>query len=154
MPIPNTKTAVFYAYDIIMNGRQIGTLSRFNPTFTKTIERIREIAVSTGARVLDLVPGVTDISVDVEKFRLYRQSLFEALGYQIFSLEDLIDPFDIQEVLTHPDGKQETLIYHTCLISNHSKTITTGTTYVAETATIQVAYVTGIGNNPITTRGV
>ena len=153
MPIPNTKTAVFYAYDIIMNGRTIGTLSRFNSSFSKTVERIREVSISAGARVTDLVPGTTDISVDIEKFRLYRLSLYEALGYQIFSLEDFIDPFDIQEVMQHPDGKQETIIYHICLLSSYGKTVSTGSTMVAETATIQVSYVTGLGGNPVSTQG-
>ena len=154
MPVPNTKTTVFYAYDIFMNGRQVGTLSRFNVTGSKDVQRIREVSTVGAARVIDLVSGTTDLSADIEKFRIYRQSLFEAMGYSIFSLEDLIDPFDIQEVLTHPDGNQETIVYHICLLSQYSKTITTGTAYVAETATIQISYISGVGNNPITSMGV
>lgn len=143
MPIPNTKAAVFFAYDIMINGNVVGTLTRFSPNASKRVERVREISTRAGGRALEMIPGTTDISIDVEKLRLYKESLFNALGFPIYSIEDLNSPFDITETLTDPEGIREHTIYHSCLLSSYSRAVSTGNTLIAETATIQVAYISG-----------
>jgi len=142
-PLPRTATAVFYSYTISANNTEVGSLQSFNPSSTRQVERIRQIMFSTGARVIDMVPGTTDTSISLEHVRLYKKSLFEAFSYQIFALEDLTEPMDIIEEMNHPDGLVDFLVYHQCLFSDWSETRTVGTAHVAGSATVQVAWVSG-----------
>jgi len=149
LSIPKTQTAVFYSYTILLNNKEIGTIRSFSPSQDKTIERIREIATTSGQRVIELVPGVTDISISVERFTLYKNDFMNAVGGKINSasdafqsLEEWVDPFDVEEVMTDPvTASERNITYKGCLISTLGKTIEVGTTYVAETATIQVAWI-------------
>jgi len=125
-----------------MNGQSVGTLQEFSPSSRKTVERVREISVQQGTRVIEIVPGVVDFSVTVSKIMLYKKRLFEALGFEVGSLEDLNVPFTIEEECSFPDGRKETIIYNGCQFESVDYTISLRETLVTERATIQVAYVT------------
>ena len=104
MPLqPNTKAEVFYSYEIKANGVKIGTLRRFNPSQTRTAERLREIANNGGA-ILEVVPGVTDFEITISKSKIYTESAAQAFGYDVKTLQDIVDPVDIVEKAYHPDG--------------------------------------------------
>lgn len=146
MTIPNTLSRVFYSYTIKMNGQEVGTIQEFSPSARKTVERVREISAKQGTRVLEIVPGVVDFSVTVSRITLYKSKLFQALGFEVGSLEELVTPFEIEETCTFPDGKTETYVYHGCQFESLDYTISLRETLVTERATIQVAYVT---KNPV-----
>ncbi len=142
MIIPNTQTRVFYSYTIRMNGHPIGTIQEFSPSARKTLERVREISAERGTRVIEIVPGVVDFSITVSRLVLYKSKLFDALGFEVGSLEDLNTPFEIEETCQFPDGRKETFLYHECQFESIDYTISLRETIVTERATIQCGYVT------------
>ena len=141
MTIPNTRARVFYSYQIKVGNKVIGTIQSFGSTATRTLERIREINSDQGTRVIEIVPGTVDFEVTVDKVLLYKQNMLEAFGYQVESIEDIVDDFDIEEICHHPDGKKEVTIYRKCHFSRYSKTVSVRDTLITESATIWVSYV-------------
>ena len=138
--LPNVRSAVWWAYTIGVNGQAIGNLQSFNPTSSKTIERVREILFSSGNKVVDIVPGSTDISASVERILLFSENLFQSIGRNLVSIEDFNDPFDVLETLNRPGSSTPVrTVYADCLISEYGRNITTGTTFVSETATFQIS---------------
>lgn len=140
--LPNVRSAVWWAYTISVNGLAIGSLQNFAPTSTKTIERVREILFDSGNKVVDIVPGLTDITATLERIQLFSSNLFQAIGRDLVTIEDMNDPFDILETLNRPGsagGAPVRIIYANCLFSEFGKTITVGTTFVVERATVQIS---------------
>lgn len=142
MVIPNTQTRVFYSYTIRMNGKPVGTIQEFSPSARKTVERVREISAQQGTRVIEIVPGVVDFSITVSRLTLYKQKMFDALGFDVGSLEDINIPIVIEETCQFPDGKKETFLYNECQIESHDYTISLRETLVTERVTFQCGYVT------------
>lgn len=144
--IPNTNSRVWYAYTLLVNGRVIGTLKNFNLNATMQLERVREIMQTTGARVLEIVPGHTDITATCEKVLIYQKSLVNCFNYSgdttINSIEDVIDPFQIVETCKLPQnqgGGYISMVYDNCLINSYGRTLAAETTLVMENATIWIA---------------
>lgn len=138
--IPNTRSAVFYSYTVKANGKQIGTLQRFNPTSTRQVQRLRGIQNNAG-KVIEIVPGTTDDSITMDKVKLHRESMLGAFGYTVKSIQDINDTIDIEEIEHHPDGTTTTMTYAGCWISQYSKNTTEGTVLVVESMTVQVTQV-------------
>ena len=146
----NLKAAVWWAYDILMNQTPVGSLQNFSPTQAKTIERVRQIFFSDntnggGPRVIDMVPGITDISATVERIRMFESNLLQAMDLDEFSLEDINDPFTILESLHRPSGGDIETSYSLCLFSEFGHAIQIGTSYIMERATVQIGTVTRNG---------
>lgn len=142
MIIPDTQSRVFYSYTVKMNGQTVGKIQEFASSARKTVERVREISAQQGTRVIEIVPGVVDFSVSVTRIVMYKANLFKALGFEVQSLEEIVQPFVIEEECKFPDGKVETFIYNGCQFESVDYTISTRETLISERATIQVAYVT------------
>jgi hypothetical protein len=146
--LPWTRHAVWYAYDIRVNGRIVGSLQNVGSEFKQDLERIRELFENTGTRVREMVPGKTDISLRVELIQLYRTPLFRALGYEVYSLEQFKHKFDVVEREHWPDGTVIQRVYHDCMIASYGRTIATATAHVAERADLEVGWVSG-GKSPL-----
>ena len=84
---PNTRSVVsqkvrilapaFGANDVLY---QIGVLSNFSPTESRTVEAVR--GVGFGDQVAELVPGVTDpMTASIERQLLYMSNIWQATGY-------------------------------------------------------------------------
>ena len=144
MAVPQSAAAVFYAYTISSNNVEVGMIQNFSPSSTRTVERIRQIFYNTGARVVDMVWGGTDTTVEVEMMTLYKKNTFEAWGFQIMALEDLMQKVDIVEEMTHPDGVTDRLVYHQCGWERWGQTRNTNTAHVAATCSIAVSWVSGV----------
>lgn len=143
--VPHTQHSVFYAHSIHVNGIEIGSFERMSMRSTRTTERIREILFSRGPEVKEIVWGGTDISVDLNRVEMYNKALFEAFGFQIYSLEDLNQPVNISEIQFNPadPGGARTITYVDCVASDWSKDVDTGTVRVVETMTFQVRTIRG-----------
>ena len=144
--VPETQASVFYAYTITIDNVEIGTLEKFSSKSTRTVERIREVLFSRGPETREIVWGGTDTSVDVEKVELYKESLLEAVGRDIHTLEDFTFTVDILEVMQLPPslgGGIRTLCFEKAVCSSWGKSQSTGQARVVESMTFEVRRVTG-----------
>lgn len=105
---PNTRTAVSQKVRILTPGYgqdvrlQMGVLSSFNPSESRTIEPVRGIGF--GDIVQELVPSVTEpMSIAFERALLYLSNLWQATGYAagvdgpVRSLRHHRWPFDVEQ---------------------------------------------------------
>jgi len=150
--LPLTNSEVWYAYDITIDNIPVGTLRSFNPTQTRTVDVVREIATN-GGQIVEIVPGVTDYTIRLEKVRLYNKVLFDYFGIVTKDLQNQIRPVDIKEAIHHPQtnlfnnavtgppGKADGnagisyTTYENCWLTDWGKTISTGAITNVETMT-------------------
>lgn len=105
---PNTRTAVSQKVRILTgaynndNRYQMGVLSSFNPSESRTVEPVR--GIGQGDAILELVPSVTEpMSLAFERALLYLANLWQATGYAagidgpVRSLRHHRWPFDIEQ---------------------------------------------------------
>lgn len=147
---PNTTHSVFYSHSISINGLIIGSFEKMSVREARQgVERIREILFSRGAQVKEIVWGGVDITIDLSRVEMYQRAVFEAMGVNIFTLEDLNQPLLIQETQENPtsavggSGGKRVISYHDCVASDKSKDIDIGTTRIIESMTFQCRTVTG-----------
>lgn len=157
--LPQTDSEVWYSYDITISDVPVGTLRSFNPTQSRTVDVIREIATN-GGQIKEIVPGVTDYTIRLEKVRLYNKTLFDHFGIVTKDLQNQIRSLDIKEAIhlpqtglfnkavTGPPGKSDGnagivyVNYEACWITDWGKTIATGTITNVETMTVRATRVT------------
>ena len=108
---PNTRTAVSQkvrilapAYGNSSSLFQVGVLSSFNPTESRSVEPVRSIGF--GDMIAELVPSVTEpMQAQVERALLYMANLWQATGYAagidgpVRSLRHHRWPFDVEQQL-------------------------------------------------------
>lgn len=153
-PLPVTKHSVFYSYSISINSVEIGSFERFSATSSRTIERIREILFSRGPLVKEIVWGGTDISVSISRVEMYRKNVLQAIGFEIFSLEDFNQPVDIHELQMFPGTFETRLVtYAGCVASEMGKEVDTGTARIIETMTFQCSTIIGTVGAAVGTEG-
>lgn len=154
---PNTAHSVFYAYAISANnGEPIGSFEKFGSSFTRTHERIREVLFSRGPITKEIIWGGTDIQVTLTKVELYEQAIFQALGVQIFSIEEFNQTVNIVETMYVPEtpGSASTpsgvnglrtrvVVYEDCVPTNVTKDVDSSTVKVAENMTLECTTVRG-----------
>lgn len=105
---PNTRTAVSQKVRVLTPGYgqtarlQMGAMSSFNPSESRTIEPVR--GIGQGDQILELVPSVTEpMSIAFERALLYISNLWQATGYAagvdgpVRSLRHHRWPFDIEQ---------------------------------------------------------
>jgi hypothetical protein len=155
---PNTAHSVFYAYSIVTgSGAPIGSFEKFGSSFTRTHERIREIMNSRGPITKEIIWGGTDIQVTLTKVELYDQAMLQALGMEIFTIEDFNQVIDVVEYMYIPDqpgspqqlgsypggGGKRVITYQDCVPTNATKDVDTTTAKVAENMTLECRTVRG-----------
>lgn len=138
--IPNTKTVVSYAYTIRAGGKTIGTIQGFNPSYNRTLERVREIQNSIDDTV-EIVPGRTEITLTIDRFETYDETTLSKFGAKSSGIDandisEVTDPFTITEIIQDSLGNVRTVDYVDCWIQTYGKTIREGTINVAENVTI------------------
>ena len=108
---PNTRTAVNQKvriltphYGNVKAMQQMGVISSFNPTQSRTIEAVRGIGF--GDKIAEMVPSVTEpMSGSFERALLYLCNIWQAAGYAggvdgpVRSLAHHRWPFDIEQQL-------------------------------------------------------
>jgi len=93
--------------------------------------------------VKEIVWGGTDISIDLSRVEMYKKAMFEAFGFEIFSLEDFNQPVSITEYQTNPNNSQRIITYEDAVASEWSKDVDTGTVRIVESMTFQVRTIRG-----------
>lgn len=151
--LPKTDSEVWYSYEITIDSVQVGTLRSFNPSQTRTVDIIREIATN-GGQIKEIVPGVTDYSVGLEKVRMYNKVLFDHFGIVTKDIQNQVRALSIKEAIHSPqDVANDTITgppgdadgnagiayvnYEDCWITDWGKTITTGAITNVETMTVK-----------------
>jgi hypothetical protein len=139
----------------MFNGFEIGSCESFSASSSRTSERIREVLFKRGAETKEIVWGGTDTNITLNRVELYDTSVLMAFGYQIFSLEDMLFPIDISEIMQIPAKTPSTgeppsgvngvrvLTYKDAVATAWGKTIDQGTVRIVETMTFEVRVVRG-----------
>lgn len=133
---------------------RIGTVQSFAPNQSRPIVRVREIG---NEKIVEIVPGFTDINFSVNRFALYAQNMLQAFGYtSARTLMELHDPFDLEESMTVPvynaqnkliGTSNEILTYKGCWLQNFSRQVTiSGNLIIVENASVAVTDVTHFKN--------
>lgn len=127
---------------------EIGFITDLTPDSTRNVERIRILYAGAAGRVVEQVPGVEDWTIRCTGFALYEQTLPGALtqgtgANKIFhSLNSQYIPFKITIEEVHPiTGDTITTEFGDCWLTAYSHPISVRNLHVAETATIQPAWV-------------
>lgn len=108
---PNTRTAVSQKVRILAPSygstaalSQIGVLSSFSPTESRSIDSVK--AIGFGDKIIELVPSVTEAgTASVERALMYLSNLWQSTGYAsgvdgpVRSLRHHKWPFDIEQQL-------------------------------------------------------
>jgi len=111
---PNTLSVIssknrIFAYNASQDLRQgltqIGVMSTFDPSESRTIEAVR--AIGFGDHIAELVPGVTEpMTISITRTALYLSNIYQVFGYKagvdgiVRSLRHHRWPFDIwQEIV-------------------------------------------------------
>lgn len=145
--VPITDTVASYAYLVKARGVPVGTLQGFDPSANRELQRIREIkhlAAGLIPDTLEIVPGRTENTINIEKLETYAQNMMEAFGFDTFETPEWqATPFDIVEELRDGNGRLIRVNhYEGCWIQTLGKSIREGTITVTETMTVQVTKVT------------
>ena len=171
--LPSTRHTVFYSYAIMINTAMVGSFEKFSVSFTRAHERIREIYNGQGARTKEMLWSTTDINISVDHVELYTESMLQALGYDLVTIEDLNSTMDILEYMYIPKSDdpntpgptaykydnpantpnnqldtQRIITYHNCVATSVNKEINTGTAKVVESMTFECRTVSGASLQP------
>lgn len=106
---PNTRTAVSQKIRILAPSygataalSQIGVLSSFSPTESRSIDSVK--AIGFGDKIMELVPSITEAgTASVERALMYLSNLWQSTGYAagvdgpVRSLRHHKWPFDIEQ---------------------------------------------------------
>jgi hypothetical protein len=134
-PVPETLVRTSHSLTITVNGATIGLINGWNPTQSKTITPVYQIArfahqTFTGDPV-EKVPGnMTGQTIAVQRYDLYPVRMEQAFGSSIFAAAEAAGrrdlmmltnqdrPFIVRERWDYPDGGTEVIEYSGCWFSN------------------------------------
>jgi len=99
--------------------QQIGVMSTFDPSESRSIEPVR--AVGFGDKIMELVPGATEpMTISVTRTAQYLQNIYQAFGYKggtdglVRSLREHRWPFNIDQEIVLSEGLQEEIGRASC----------------------------------------
>lgn len=140
--LPKTPHSVFYAYTISIGSTEIGSFEKFSQRSTRTVERIREIYYNSGPKVIDMVWGGTDITLELSRVELYAEALLELFGVSSLGLEYVNTKIDVHEAQVNPTtGSMKIITFKDCVPSDFGKDVSTDTARIVESMTLQASYV-------------
>jgi len=126
----------------------IGFITNFNESDNRPITRIRHLSSHDAGRVIEMSPGVEDVSITVNGYSLYnvnlteKGSLIHRLGSAMRALKSLqsqAEPFNLVRTETHPSTNEENKdVYFDCWISAFSRSRDVGRLVQMDNCTIQV----------------
>lgn len=149
MQQPNTKTVVSYTYTVTGAGKaKIATLQGFNPSYNRTLERVRELG-NVDVDMLEIVPGRGEFTISLDRLETYSDNFATAIGLTGAHVGGIGDgssgvipsnqkiPFTVVETIkSSVTGKARTVTYNDCWIQSYAKTVREGTVLVAENMVI------------------
>jgi len=139
------------------DNKLVGAIESMSVAENKAVTRIRHLDIAAAGETVDVVPGVTDLTLTINGFMLYPEGGYlngifnrvdpagnanahpndNAKGY--YNLSEQQAGFTIIEAIQAKDGNTYVVIYPNCWISSRTKNMTvTGDTKVSESITVVV----------------
>lgn len=139
------------------DNKLVGAIESLSASENKQVTRIRHLDIASAGETVDVVPGVTDLTLTINGFMLYPDGGYlnnifnrvdpagnklshpsnNAKGY--YNLSDQQSGFMIIEAVQAKDGNTYVVIYPNCWVSSRTKNMTvTGDTKVSESLTVVV----------------
>jgi hypothetical protein len=127
---PGTLVRTSHSLTIQVNGVIVGLINGWNPTISRTITPIYQIATyflgTRSGDPVEKVPGnVTGQTIGVQRYDIYTKRMEEAFGTSdLMMLSSQLDPFDVIEkwqypnTVLRPGGGVEMVYYKGCWLSN------------------------------------
>jgi len=139
---------------LMIGGKRVGAIQSFSSNHTRNITKLREIGSDEPAEVVDIVPGVEDITMQVTGFAImpdadeFRNLTSRLAGEteknkKLLSLMKQTTKFSIIETIQYASsGEVVEIEYEGCLLTNYSRNVTIeGNFVIAENASIAVSNV-------------
>lgn len=129
---------------------EIGFITELSYSTTRRVERIRMLYATAAGRVVEQVPAPEDLTLTVNGFALYEQTLPGALtegtenhaGKIFHALNTQYIPFNITIEETHPVTNDTVVVlFGDCWMTDFSHPMRLADVYITETATVQPSYV-------------
>lgn len=141
LPI-NNHTVVYYQYAIMIGGRKVGSIQRFNPSTERDLARIREVS-NTGKDTAEIAFGRSATQVTVERMELNKDAILDVIapGADFVDIGQINQPINIVEVVHYPDGSRKTITYQDCAPKSWSKTVSVDSVTITESVTFWVTEV-------------
>lgn len=126
----------------------VGAIQSIGPNTTRSISPIREMGSD---HIVELVPGIADFKMSINRIQIDRQKISEAFGIDYRDIHSQIFPFDIEllETYVSPDPKIKPAVvryvttYLDCFFTDVSFSIdVTNNLMITDTANCTVTRVT------------
>lgn len=122
MTVPNTTVATSHAISIRANGVTIGMVQTWAPSQSRMITAVYQFEPERTGEIVENVPGnVTGTTIQVSRYDLFRTRMEQAWGttFQIGDmLSSQVNPLEIQERWSQPDGIATVWAYDGCWFSS------------------------------------
>ena len=139
MANPNTRHVVTQSTKVFAGGNRVGSVQTVTPSQTLTNAVIRELDADVAGEIIEIAIGVPSYTVSVSKFKLFQETFFEALGYVVQNIGQIVDPLDLQTTFTsNATGSIVARTFVDATINNFSDAINIGTVLITETANFTV----------------
>ena len=127
---PGTLVRTSHSLTIRVGGHTIGLINGWNPTISRTVTPIYQIAtyylqVRSGDPVENVPGNVTGQTIGIQRYDIYTDRMETALGTtDLMMLSSQLDPFDVVEkwqfpnTARKPGGGIEFITYTGCWFSN------------------------------------
>lgn len=156
------RTEVSISYDIFLEqsdapgaiAEAIGFLTDINDNSARPVTPIRHLSSADAGKIIELVPGVENVTLSVTGFALYaknsasRNSIVNRLSgdYGLYCLNQNKYYFSIKKTVTHPNppaGYKPTtgVIFRQCLLTGWRRSRSINQATQAEQADIQVSWI-------------
>ena len=100
MANPRNRHVVSQSASIFANGRRVGSVQSVNPNESLTSVLVRELDSDVAGEIIEIAIGVPSFTVQLMKFKLFQETFFQALGYVVQNIGDIVSALDIQLTLT------------------------------------------------------
>jgi len=149
------------SYDVFLEGdgegdeaEAIGFITNLSDAYNRNNQKIRHLSTGDGGKVIEIVPGLEDITVNVTGFSLYNtgKDNRKNLGARLSGVAGLVmlsqnsEYFSVRVTTTHPNPPDAIaattgIIYRRCLLKSMNNPRDINQIAQAATATLDVSWV-------------
>ena len=139
MANPRNRHVVSQSATVFANGRRIGSIQDVKPNEALSSILVRELDADVAGQVIEIAIGVPTYTVSVTKLKLFQETFFQALGYVVKNIGDIVSPLDLQLTLTSGlTGNVLVKTFVDATIESLGEPVSIGTILVTESASFKV----------------
>jgi hypothetical protein len=144
-PTPVTRTRLSIAYSIYITAydgkrHKVGTFRKLSTSENRNVNAVFSIDSDLSGQPYETIPEIAkDKSLTYEALTLYTQNLMEAIADKQQRIESLVDfniPFDIEVIITAPDGSTKSKKYVSCWLTSYDESVDIGSLIVSASGKI------------------